>query len=159
MRKLVSIKLLPVCLIAVAAACSTPEQNVIATDGNAANQAAVPETANEADGNAAGAEGNAASPDGAGNVYRASGTEPFWSLTIGSQMAFDSADGPDVTVATPPPQPTRAGHRYVTPEMEVSVNEFVRCQAAGGQTYHDTVNVTIGVQSFSGCGGEATPAQ
>ena len=84
-----------------------------------------------------GADGNAAAA--AATATGASGTEPFWSLAIGGgQMVYDSADGPDVTVPTPPQQPTRAGYRYVTPEMTVAVNTFQRCEAANGAKYHDT---------------------
>ncbi len=152
-----------VCLIAAAtAACSAPAGNDSAGEGNAAANV---EAAADAGNEAAPPPGNEAAPPAEGNAtadaaaYRASGSEPFWSLTVtDAEMVYDSADGPDVTVATPPQQPTRAGYRYVTPEMTVAVNNFQRCDAASGEEYHDTVRVTIGAATVTGCGGEVTAA-
>jgi uncharacterized membrane protein len=94
--------------------------------------------------------------DAAIGVYRAGGTEPNWSLTIGNgQMVFDSADGPCVAAATPEPQNTRVGPIYETPEMTVRINGFAGpCQGADGQEYRDTVSVTVGTLTVQGCGGE-----
>lgn len=158
-----------VCLIVLAAsACGGPAGNNMAgNDANAvaATNEAEPAAGNEADGNAGNeAAGNEAVP-AAGNAaaaaeppYRASGTEPFWSLTIGEQMVYDSADGPDITVATPRPQQTRSGPRYVTAQMSVHLNQFRRCTEASGAERHDTVTVTIDAQTVTGCGGEVTAA-
>ncbi len=162
MRNLATAKKWSVLLIVAAAACSGPAANEADADNAAANSLAALEESHDAADNAV-AEGNAAAPPADGNTtaaaYRASGTEPFWSLTVtDAQMVYDSADGPDVTVATPPQQPTRAGYRYVTPEMTVVVNTFQRCDAASGQEYHDTVRVTIGADTVTGCGGEVTAA-
>jgi uncharacterized membrane protein len=153
----------PACFLAAAlAACSAEPGNDSANGaGETGNEAAM-----SADANAAAPGGNESVPDGngaaaadGGDSYSASGTEPFWSLTIGGgRMVYDSADGPDVTVPTPPQQPTRAGYRYVTAEMTVAVNTFQRCEAANGAEYHDTVRVTIGAATVTGCGGEVTAA-
>lgn len=157
----------PACLLAAAlAACSGAPGNDTANGAaDAGNEAAPP--ANVADANATAPEANETAPagndaaagDGDSYSYSASGTEPFWSLTIGGgRMVYDSADGPDVTVPTPQQQPTRAGYRYVTPEMTVAVNTFQRCDAANGAEYHDTVRITIGAATVTGCGGEVTTA-
>ena len=152
----------PACLLAAAlAACSGAPGNDTANGAvDAGNEADAPVEANATapEANEAAPAGNDAAA-GEGDSYSASGTEPFWSLAIGGgRMAYDSADGPDVTVATPPQQPTRAGYRYVTPEMTVAVNTFQRCEAANGAEYHDTVRVTIGAATVTGCGGEVTTA-
>jgi uncharacterized membrane protein len=155
-----NLKTCSICLIVLAAAaCGAPPpaDNGAGNDVNAilANDTAPP--AETVAANEAAPAGNESAS--AAEPYRASGSEPFWALTIGGgQMAYDSADGPDVTVATPPQQPTRAGYRYVTPEMTVLVNTFQRCEAANGQEYHDTVRVTIGAGTVTGCGGEVTAA-
>lgn len=162
MRNSVIMKTGSACLLVLAAAaCGGPADNNSA--GNDAAAIAANETApppdNVATGNEAAPAGNAAEP--APETYRASGSEPFWALTIGGgRMVYDAADGPDVTVATPAQQPTRAGYRYVTPEMTVAVNTFQRCDAASGEEYHDTVRVTIGAGTVTGCGGAVTrPAE
>jgi heat shock protein HslJ len=98
--------------------------------------------------------------DAVTDAYRASGSEPYWSLTMSDgQMAFASADGTDVTVATPEPQSTRTGPLYETPEMTVHINNFRRCQGADGREYRDTVRVTVGTRTVQGCGGEAVEAK
>jgi uncharacterized membrane protein len=149
-------------LVLAAAACSySAGNNIAANDANAAsaNEAAPVAEENGAAGtsNAAtpadNAATSAAAPAPAAAPYRASGTEPFWSLTLtDAQMVYDSADGADVTVATPAPQSTRAGPMYVTPQMTVRINQFQRCTEASGEEVHDTVTVTIGTQSVTGCG-------
>jgi len=171
MRSLVRSGKWSVCLAAAGlAACSygSPD-NEIAVDSNvAAANEAITEVGNAAEtapaapaveGNSA-AQANEAAPaqtnESSGKAgaaaYRASGSEPFWSLSLGSQMVYDSADGPDVTVATPKSQSTRAGPMYVTPQMTVRINQFRRCTAENGEELHDTVEVTIGAQKVSGCG-------
>lgn len=160
MRDLALMKSCSLCLMVLAAAaCAAPaDNNMAGNDANAAagNQAvAVEDNAAAADDEAAPAGNAAAVP---AEAYRARGSEPFWSLRIDSRMVYDSADGPDVTVATPPPQQTRAGPMYVTPEMTVRINQFRRCTEASGDELHDTVTVTIGAQTVTGCGGETTRA-
>jgi uncharacterized membrane protein len=161
MRALGFMKTCSACLIVLAAtACGGPAANNLAGNETVpaeANDVVAP-AENAAVTNEAAPAANAAAA-AAEEPYRASGTEPFWSLTIGGgHMTYDSADGPDVTVATPAQQPTRAGYRYVTPEMTVVVNTFQRCEAVNEAEYHDTVRVTIGGQTVTGCGGEETRA-
>lgn len=90
-------------------------------------------------------------------TYRASGTEPFWSLTMtDARMVYDAAAGPDVTVVTPARQNTRAGTVYARPRMEVFVSTFRDCALANGQE-GNIVRVTIGGQTVTGCGSGALP--
>ena len=148
----------PIVLIAAAtAACAGGAGNDGTTAGNAVNatnetyEATPPAAANAAGGNESGnaAIGNA----DAARAYRASGTEPFWSLTMtDAQMVYDSADGPDVTVATPEPRSTRTGPIYETPEMTVWINQVQRCPDTEGPARQDVVRVTIGAQEVTGCG-------
>lgn len=159
-----TLKTCSICLIVLAAAAcgAPPPDNGAGNDVNATLTNEAPPPAENATNEAAPA-GNAAGNETAAETapYRASGSEPFWALTIGGgQMVYDSADGPDVTVATPAQQPTRAGYRYVTPELTVVVNTFQRCDAPNGAEYHDTVRVTISAGTVTGCGGEVTrPAE
>jgi uncharacterized membrane protein len=160
MRALGFMKTCSACVIVLAAAaCGGPAANNVAGNETVpaeANDVAAP-AGNAAVTNEAAPAANATAA--AEEPYRASGTEPFWSLTIGGgHMVYDSADGPDVTVATPAQQPTRAGYRYVTPEMTVAVNTFQRCEEVNEAQYHDTVRVTVGGQTVTGCGGAETRA-
>lgn len=145
-------------LILAAAACGAPGNNVAGNDAEAAagNQAAPVEDNAALDANAAAPAANDSAA--AVETYRASGSEPFWSLTIDSRMVYHPADGPDVTVATPSPQSTRAGPMYVTPGMTVRINQFQRCTEPSGAETHDTVTITIGAQTVTGCGGATTRA-
>jgi len=156
MRNPIAMKRWPICLLAAAtAACSyaTAENNVAASNEVAVSNEVAPDAGNEA---APSAESNAAwpaDPDNAAVTFRASGTEPFWSLTMSSQqMVYDAADGPDVTVATPPVQQTRAGPRYETPELKVVINTVTHCEGASGQEHGNTVRVIIGGRTVTGCG-------
>jgi hypothetical protein len=72
-------------------------------------------------------------------------------------MVYDSADGPDVTVATPKAQQTRSGPMYVTPELKVQVNIVQHCTHEDGETQGDTVKVTVGGQTLTGCGDGELP--
>src|SRR3954469_7012347 len=172
MRNLITIGKWSVCLAAagVAACSSGTPANDSAGNANVAaateaetgtgNGTEVNQTAPAVDGNmTAATPGNVAAgaaPAAGPAAYGASGTEPFWSLTLGSQMVYHPADGPDITVATPNSSPTRAGPMYVTPQMTVRINQFQRCTEASGKKLHDTVTITIGTQKLSGCG-EGTP--
>ncbi|MEA3033108.1 MAG: heat shock protein HslJ [Sphingomonadales bacterium] len=161
MGNLVTIARSWVCLVfAGVAACTsgTPENESagnanFAVAGEAENATANGTEVNEA---APAIESNmaAATPGNAAGAaaYSASGTEPFWSLTLGSQMTYHPADGPDISVATPHSSPTRVGPMYATPKMTVRINQFQRCTEASGKEVHDTVTVTIGTQELRGCG-------
>ncbi len=159
MRNLGMMKGWPVCLIAAAAAaCADPAATNGAADANAAARAEVAADANAAGDAAAG--GNLAAPapaagngsSGSDESYHASGVDPYWALTIGGgQMVYTTPDGPAITVATPPQQPTRAGYRYVTPELTVGVVHR-QCQGVDEQFYADTVHVLVGGRTVRGCG-------
>src|SRR3954468_1483612 len=136
MRNLITIGKWSVCLAAAGgAACSsgTPANdsagnaNVVVTEAETGNGAEVNQAAPAVEGNmAAATPGNVAAgaaPVAGPATYSASGTEPFWSLTLGSQMVYHPADGPDIKVATPNSSPTRVGPMYVTPQMTVRINQ------------------------------------
>jgi|GEM_PF-2816266 len=172
MRNLAGLSTWSFCLMAASLAGCTS-----GTDGNeaAANEAvdanaAVPAgpmpEANAASGNNAAsgdnqattAETNGAAAGNAAATFRANGSEPFWSLTLSdAQMVYDSADGPDVTVATPKAQQTRSGPMYVTPELKVHVDIVRDCTHEDGETKGDTVKVTVGGQTVTGCGNGELP--
>lgn len=86
--------------------------------------------------------------------YRASGTEPFWSLTIDrGTMTYQPVDGRPVTVAKPRPIIGINGELYRTRRMTVDITH-VRCSdGMSDRRYPDTVRVTIGRRTFKGCGG------
>ena len=57
-------------------------------------------------------------------IYRALGTEPFWSLTLdGREMVFTQANAPGVRVVQPQPRPIFgfAGEIYRSPRINVNI--------------------------------------
>ena len=140
-----------------AAAAAGPAPGANAASGD--NAASSGDNAAAGDNEAATAEANGAAAGGTAATFRASGSEPFWSLTLSSkQMVYDSADGPDITVATPKAQQTRSGPMYVTPELTVRIKVVQNCTHEDGETEGDTVTVTVGGQTLTGCGNGNPPA-
>lgn len=89
-----------------------------------------------------------------GEPYRATGTEPFWSATIGNaQMSFDPAEGPTVTVAKPRAIVGFNGERYQTRRLTIDITHVECSDGMSDRTYKDTVTVTTGRRTFRGCGG------
>lgn len=95
-------------------------------------------------------------PPPANQTYRALGTEPFWSVTIGGgTMRYDPADGRIVTVPAPRPIVGINGERYATRRLTVDITH-VRCSdGMSDRTYRDTVTVTVDNRTLKGCGGES----
>lgn len=88
--------------------------------------------------------------------YRAIGTEPFWSLTIGRDvMRLEELERPPVAVRTPGARPSFNGRRYVTRRMAVDVTRARCSDGMSDRVYPDTVTVTIGRRILRGCGGLA----
>lgn len=87
--------------------------------------------------------------------YRASGTEPFWSLTIGAKtMRFEAPGRPTVSVATPRVIHGFAGEIWQTRRIDVNTNHIQCSDGMRDRTYPDTVTVTVDGRSYKGCGGE-----
>lgn len=88
--------------------------------------------------------------------YRAIGTEPFWSLTIGRDvMRLKELDRRPVAVRTPAARPSFDGLRYVTRRMAVDVTRAPCSDGMSDRVYPDTVTVTVGRRTLRGCGGLA----
>ncbi|MDG2532694.1 META domain-containing protein [Sphingomonas sp. HITSZ_GF] len=87
--------------------------------------------------------------------YRAAGTEPFWSLTIGARtMRFEAPGRAPVSVPTPRVIHGFAGEIWQTRRINVNTNH-VRCtDGMSDRSYPDTVTVTIDGRTYKGCGGE-----
>ena len=94
-------------------------------------------------------------PPGA-NDYRASGTEPFWDLTIGRDMVFNDR-GTGVTVTQPTPQVISgvAGEIYRTQRLEVNITHSRCNDGMSDRNYPDTVQVYVDGRLYRGCGGVA----
>ena len=93
--------------------------------------------------------------------YRASGTEPFWSLTIGARtMRFEAPGRPSVAVPTPRVIHGFAGEMWQTRRINVNTNHIECRDGMSDRVYPDTVTVTVDRKTFKGCGGEprALPA-
>ncbi|TGX55884.1 META domain-containing protein [Sphingomonas gei] len=87
--------------------------------------------------------------------YRASGTEPFWSLTIdGSTIRYQPAAGRVVSVARPRPTIGFNGENYRTRRLTVDITHVECSDGMSDRTYHDTVTINVGGRTLRGCGGE-----
>ncbi|MBJ6121050.1 META domain-containing protein [Sphingomonas mollis] len=93
----------------------------------------------------------------AGSVdYRASGTEPFWSLTIDDRhIRLEQVSGRPISVAVPKARSTANGRRYVTPAMTVAIVRKPCSDGMSDRHYPDTVTVNLGRRRLQGCGGLA----
>lgn len=92
-------------------------------------------------------------PPGA-NDYRASGTEPFWDLTIGREITFNDR-GTGLTIVQPTPQVITgvAGEIYRTQRLEVNIVHRSCNDGMSDRTYPDTVQVYADGRLYRGCGG------
>jgi len=87
--------------------------------------------------------------------YRASGTEPFWSLTIGARtMLFEAPGRRPVSVATPKVIHGFAGEMWQTRRINVNTNHRPCSDGMSDRSYPDTVTVTVDGRTYKGCGGE-----
>jgi heat shock protein HslJ len=84
--------------------------------------------------------------------YTASGSEPFWSLTIAHGRIDYSRDEAHVIVPLPARRPTAHGYRYATRRLTVEIVHG-ECQDVGELSYADSVRVTANGATVEGCGG------
>lgn len=86
--------------------------------------------------------------------YRASGTEPFWDLTIGGELVFtDRGSGLSITQSTPAPIHGTAGEIYRTQRLEVNIVHSPCNDGMSDRSYPDTVQVYADGKLYRGCGG------
>jgi heat shock protein HslJ/uncharacterized membrane protein len=93
-----------------------------------------------------------------GPSYRALGTEPFWSVTIGGgRMVYDDPEGRRVAVRTPAARPSFNGRRYVTRRLAVDITRQQCSDGMSDRIFADTVLVTVDGRTLRGCGGAILP--
>ena len=88
-------------------------------------------------------------------TYRATGTEPFWGLSIGPRdMVFEDPNGP-TRIVQPTPRPIIgvAGEIYQTRRLNVNIVHSRCSDGMSDRVYPDTVQVTADGRRFNGCGG------
>ena len=98
-------------------------------------------------------------PNPPGGVYAASGTEPFWSLTVDSrQMVFtDRSTNAQVIEPTPSGIVGAGGENYVTPRINLNIVHAPCNNGMSDRSYPDRVQVVVDGRRFTGCGGASTP--
>lgn len=95
-----------------------------------------------------------------GQPYRAVGTEPFWSATIGArQMSFERSGERAITVAKPRAIVGFNGERYVTRSLTIDITHVECNDGMSDRTFKDTVTVTVGRRTYRGCGGTVLSEQ
>ncbi len=99
--------------------------------------------------------GTPTEPPGApGSLYRALGTEPFWSVAIGrGQMRFETPERPGFAVPTPTPTMNPNGYVLRTRRLVVEVTRASCSDGMSDRRYTDTVAVIADGRAFRGCGG------
>ena len=91
-------------------------------------------------------------PPGASD-YHASGTEPFWDISIGRDMVFnDRGTGMTISQPTPPVTTGVAGEIYKSQRLEVNVVHAACHNGMSDRTYPDTVQVYADGKLYRGCG-------
>jgi len=96
-------------------------------------------------------------PTPAPAVYRALGTEPFWSLTLdGREMVFTEANAPGQRIVQRQPKVIIgfAGEIYQTPRIGVNIVHTPCSDGMSDRSYPDKVQLRVDGRSFEGCGGE-----
>ncbi|KQU55610.1 hypothetical protein ASG67_05535 [Sphingomonas sp. Leaf339] len=93
----------------------------------------------------------------AGSIgYRASGTEPFWSVTIDDRhIRLKQVTVRSISVAVPKARSIMNGRRYVTRAMTVAIVRKPCSDGMSDRLYPDTVTVDVGRRRLQGCGGLA----
>jgi uncharacterized membrane protein len=87
-------------------------------------------------------------------AYRATGTEPFWSLTIDNRtIAFSRPEQQAIIQPKPKVIIGFAGEIYQTPRIDVNIVHARCSDGMSDRTYPDKVQVTVDGQRFNGCGG------
>ncbi|HEX6742337.1 MAG TPA: hypothetical protein VF079_11160 [Sphingomicrobium sp.] len=93
-------------------------------------------------------------PNPPGSAYRATGTEPFWGLTIDERrMVFTRPDAQPVAQPTPKVIVGFAGEIYQTPRLNVNIVHMKCSDGMSDRTYPDRVQVTVDGHRYDGCGG------
>lgn len=92
-------------------------------------------------------------PPAAASDYRASGTEPFWTVAIeGDQLTYRPLEGPMISARVPVAEVTTGGRRYKTPRITLDI-AHVRCSdGMSDRSYPDTVTATVDGRKLRGCG-------
>ena len=94
-------------------------------------------------------------PNPPGGVYRAAGTEPFWSLTVDNQQIVFTDRNTNVAVAQPTPSAINgvAGEIYQTPRIKLNIVHAACSDGMSDRNYPDKVQVDVDGKRFNGCGG------
>jgi len=89
--------------------------------------------------------------------YRAHGTKPFWSLTIGNgRLRYEPAEGPPIDIPAPPQRSDQTSREYRSGRLSVSIFPGTACSDGTSDAhYADTIWVHLGEQEMRGCGGAA----
>ncbi|CAN5812879.1 hypothetical protein BH23GEM3_BH23GEM3_14020 [soil metagenome] len=142
-------------MLMVTAACAPVDPDIAASGNESASEAAPPTNVVEA---APPPPQAAENPDRAG--YRASGNEPFWTMTFGQTTMDFSELGDENTGSAIRPDPERLanGWRFTARSGErpfIAEIQERRCNdSMSGRPFPHTVTVTVHGQTYTGCGGD-----
>lgn len=87
--------------------------------------------------------------------FRASGTEPVWSLTATPDgLMLQTPDAPTLTAPLPPAQTSATGITFQTDTLSVTLQDTLCHNAMTGMPFPVTVTVNTADSTLSGCGGD-----
>jgi len=87
-------------------------------------------------------------------AYRATGTEPFWSLVIDQrELTFTQPDAQPVRQPRPKAIIGIAGEIYQTPRIRVNIVHARCSDGMSDRTYPDSVQADVDGKRYTGCGG------
>lgn len=90
-------------------------------------------------------------------AYRASGSEPFWSLEIADGRMTYRRDGETISVRALRVRPSADGFiRFATRRLVVEIRPEP-CEDEAARVYEDSVRVTANGDTVEGCGGAERP--
>jgi uncharacterized membrane protein len=140
-------------LLAILAGCSSGGSGAPKASNTAAEESAPDGIVGRVA--AAGPTAAAGLPEG----YQARGQEPGWVLVIDDGQISYAGDygGKRISVDLPVPTAQPDGLIYASPQLTVRVR-YQRCNdVMSGQGFEHEVEVTVGGEKHSGCGGERRP--
>lgn len=91
-------------------------------------------------------------------VYRAGGTEPFWSLTIdGQRVRIEEPERRPLVLTGVVRRPSPIGTRYISRAIAITIVPQPCSDGMSDRRYPDTVTVRMGRRTLRGCGGTSAP--
>ena len=92
------------------------------------------------------------------SVYEARGNEPFWNFSMAAgTLALSTPDGPRITRMITRAYTHGNTHHYEAPDLAVTITPTPCQDSMSGQMFTQSVRITTGERTLTGCGGNLVP--